>query len=305
MAGPSADKEFHQRIGRLEALLQQIDKIADAAAREKTREIVQILMEFHGAGLAKIMDLIGSHGQAGPPVLDALARDDLVGNLLLLYDLHPLSYEDRIKQALEKVRPYLKSHKGNVELVAVRDGVVHLRMAGSCHGCPSSAMTLKLAIEEAIYEKAPDTLGIEVEGVVEPPAPHSNFVPIEQLTAKNGHHRADKAASWVGAEDVSPLAEGTVRRSDVGEHSLLFCRAAGVLYAYASDCPACGIALDKALLFGTVLTCPGCGRRYDIQHAGRSVDGGDAHLEPVPLLEEAGRVKVAVTATTGTAGVAV
>ena len=119
MAGLHADKEFHQRIGRLDALLQDIDRSADGAVRDKARQIVQILMEFHGAGLARIMELLSAQGETGRPLAEALSRDDLVGSLLLLYELHPLSLEDRVKQALEKVRPYLRSHKGNVELLAV------------------------------------------------------------------------------------------------------------------------------------------------------------------------------------------
>ena len=75
----------------------------------------------------------------------------------------------------------MRTHKGDVELVEVNDGVVRLRMQGSCHGCPSSAMTLKNAIEEAIYAAAPDVSTIEVEGVVEPPAQSEPLLPIVTL----------------------------------------------------------------------------------------------------------------------------
>ena len=72
-------------------------------------------------------------------------------------------------QALEQVRPYLRSHGGNVELLEVRDGVVRLQLEGSCHGCPSSAVTMKQTIEEAILAKAPDMVAVEVEGASEGP----------------------------------------------------------------------------------------------------------------------------------------
>ena len=68
-----------------------------------------------------------------------------------------------MREALEEVRPYLESHGGDVELLAVEDGVVRLRMQGSCSGCPSSAMTLKLAIEDAIRKHAPEVEQIEAE----------------------------------------------------------------------------------------------------------------------------------------------
>jgi Fe-S cluster biogenesis protein NfuA len=88
--------------------------------------------------------------------------------MLLLYGLHPLDIETRIANALEKVRPSLNLHEGNVELLGVNgDGVVRLRLEGNCDGCPSSALTLKHTIEEAIYAAAPDATAIEVENLTE------------------------------------------------------------------------------------------------------------------------------------------
>ena len=49
----------------------------------------------------------------------------------------PPILESRVEQALERVRPYLRSHGGNVEMLGIAEGVVRLRMLGSCNGCPS------------------------------------------------------------------------------------------------------------------------------------------------------------------------
>jgi Fe-S cluster biogenesis protein NfuA len=189
-AGSAAqDAEFQSRMRQLEGLLRDVDSIPDAAARTKTGQVIQGLMEFHGAGLSTILRHLADAGAAGQSILDALARDDLVGSLLLLYDLHPLDLEARVGLALDKVRPYLASHGGSVSLLRVTpDGQVHLRMDGSCHGCPSSAATLKSTIEEAILEKAPDVTAIRVEGDT---ASHASggangFVPVENLTRGNG-----------------------------------------------------------------------------------------------------------------------
>ena len=103
-------------------------------------------------------------------MIDAWSREELVSSLLLLYDLHPVDTETRVLAALEQVRPFLKSHGGNVEFLGLVDGVVHLRLEGHCHGCPSSTFTLRMRIEKEIYEAAPDVAGIEVEGVVPTPA---------------------------------------------------------------------------------------------------------------------------------------
>jgi Fe-S cluster biogenesis protein NfuA len=162
MAVSAEDHDLRERMHRIDDLLREIDRFKDPQARARTREIVRALMEFHGAALEKLMDCLASTGEPGLRAIAAIAQDDLVASLLLLYGLHPVELETRVGKALEKVRPYLQSHGGNVELLGIADGVVRLRLDGSCHGCPSSAQTLKQTIEEAIFEAAPDVAGIEV-----------------------------------------------------------------------------------------------------------------------------------------------
>jgi Fe-S cluster biogenesis protein NfuA len=169
----------------METLIHEIERYPDPAARAKTQEIVQALLSFHGRGLERILEHLAGTGETGQAMIDALAQDDLIGSLLLLYGLHPLDFETRVHQALDKVRPYLRSHGGNVELLDIREGRVRLRMEGGRPSCPSSTQSIKLAIEEAIYEKAPDVTAIEVEGLEMPTAPRPvAFVPVEQLVLK-------------------------------------------------------------------------------------------------------------------------
>jgi Fe-S cluster biogenesis protein NfuA len=99
-----------------------------------------------------------------------LAGDELVEHLLFLHGLHPVPVETRVAGALEQMRPYLDTHGGDVRLLGVEDGVVRLQLQGSCSGCPSSAVTLKHGIEEAIYAAAPDIDRIEAEDAPEPSA---------------------------------------------------------------------------------------------------------------------------------------
>jgi Fe-S cluster biogenesis protein NfuA len=162
-------RQFHARLQRLEAALQEVEAHGDPAATDRTREIVQVILDLHGEGLGRILDHLEAAGEAGPAVLDACVRDAAVGSLLLLHGLHPLDLETRVRQALDQVRPYLQSHGGNVELLDVSDGVVRLRLEGSCHGCPSSSVTMKQTIEEAILGTAPDATAVVVEGQVERP----------------------------------------------------------------------------------------------------------------------------------------
>jgi Fe-S cluster biogenesis protein NfuA len=164
MSSPFDARAFQARLERLDALLREVERFPDPAARAHVRETVQAVLDLHGAGLERLLDHLAAAGEAGAAALDACARDDVVGGLLLLHGLHPLGVADRVRQALEGVRPYLRSHGGNVELLGVSDGVVRLRLNGSCHSCPSSAVTMQQTIEEAIYGKAPEVTAVQVEG---------------------------------------------------------------------------------------------------------------------------------------------
>jgi Fe-S cluster biogenesis protein NfuA len=70
-----------------------------------------------------------------------------------------------VEEALARVRPFLATHAGNVELLGIDAdaGSVRLRLLGSCDGCPSSAVTLQMAVERSILEAAPEIALIEVE----------------------------------------------------------------------------------------------------------------------------------------------
>jgi Fe-S cluster biogenesis protein NfuA len=158
-------REFQSRLQRLDALLREVEESADPAVAARTREIVQAVLDLHGTGLERLLGHLESAGEAGASILEACAGDEVVGGLLLLHGLHPLDLESRLRRALDQVRPALRSHGGNVELLDVRDGAVLLRLEGNCHGCPSSAATMKMTIEEAIYANAPEVTSIDVQGL--------------------------------------------------------------------------------------------------------------------------------------------
>ena len=64
--------------------------------------------------------------------------------------------KEKIEQALAKIRPALQADGGDVELVDVTNGVVKVRLKGSCAGCPVSTMTLKQGIERVLKQQVPE-----------------------------------------------------------------------------------------------------------------------------------------------------
>lgn len=291
------EKAMQERVGRIEMLIGQIEGSPDSVVRNCAVELVGTIMELHGVGIERMLETTWEKGAVGQELIEDFAQDDMLRSLLLLHGLHPLDLETRVTQALDKVRPYLGSHGGNVELLGIsEDGVVRLRLQGSCNGCASSAMTLKLAIEEAMQEFAPDIARMEVEGVVEQPAPKGipagGFIP---LTAVGGASRPPASMGrWESLGDMSSLVVDQFQLIDVMGQGVLLCKLNGTFYAYGGECPGCGKSLESATLKGNTLSCRQCGNSYDIMRAGRCLDQPSIHMEPYPLLEQAGKIRIAL-----------
>jgi Fe-S cluster biogenesis protein NfuA len=156
-------QDLAQRMQRIEALTQQLEHCADPAARGASQELVAVLLDMHAAGLAKMLELLGESGAAG--VLSAFAADHLIASLLLLHGLHPDSLEVRVQRALDRAGPVLTAHHAAVELLAVDDGAVRLRLDGSDLHTPARSAALRQALQEAIFELAPEVLDVDIDGL--------------------------------------------------------------------------------------------------------------------------------------------
>lgn len=185
---------------RIEQLLDDLRAAADPRLFAQAEEMLRLISSLYGGGLERIVEILR---EDDPPVLDRLVHDELVSSLLLVHGLHPDDLSTRVERALDSVRPMLASHGGDVELLDIdpEAGAVHLNLLGSCHGCPSSTLTLRLAVERAITEAAPEIVLIDVEQPTAD-APPSEAVPISlgvkrpvyescsaELAAAAGEHR--------------------------------------------------------------------------------------------------------------------
>jgi Fe-S cluster biogenesis protein NfuA/nitrite reductase/ring-hydroxylating ferredoxin subunit len=279
---------------RIEELLGTLRSGAPAGAAAAAEELVSLLVGLYGDGLSHIVTALRAEGEPGVAVLHRLADDPLVESLLLLHDLHPLDLDARVQRALDRVRPYLGSHAGGVEYLGARDGVVRLRLEGSCHGCPSSTVTVRLAITSAVQDAAPEVSEVVVEGMTEPPG--QQLLQIGRRPAEPDQRGGD--TGWVTLPGLGPPSSRPVIAA-AGDVTVLVCSVRGTLYAYRDACPACGGSLADGTLDREKLACPGCGTRYDVRLAGRGLDDPGLHLDPLPLLTDSAGVHVAVPETAG------
>jgi len=265
---------------RIDALLDELSQSAMPAVMDRVEELVHCVMSLYGAGLQRVLASVDAD------VVRRLASDDVVGNLLVLHDLHPDDVDTRVQQALERVRPYLGSHAGGVSLSGVdQDGVVHLKLEGSCDGCPSSSLTVRSAIEDAILMAAPDVVAVEAEGMVADSGPQLlQIQPFREHTGDDG--------GWTHVDlDVAPR---TMRRVEAGGEALVVANLDGTLVAYLDRCATCFAELSAGRLQGDVLRCTQCGHEYDVRLAGRALADDGTHLAPLPLLPDRAHWKVAL-----------
>src|SRR6201992_280438 len=112
---PESNAQWRSAGDRIQTLLDSC-AAGGAAAYERAQQLVREVVGLYGAGLDRIMQL------GGPDLRERLATDDLVASLLLVHGLHPHDVHRRVSDALDSVRPYLGSHGGDVDLLAIVDG---------------------------------------------------------------------------------------------------------------------------------------------------------------------------------------
>lgn len=171
-----ANEEVHsqQWIDKIEELVRRAENIADPKCKGVAVDLLQAVLEFHAAGLERIMELVAA---AGPPVdalIERIVADDLVSSVLLLHGLHPDDFETRVNRAVAKLNESFGSRGASVRLLSMEDGAVHVRFESG-----RAWAGAKASIETAIYQAAPESTSVIVEGFKEPVP--IDFVPVSNL----------------------------------------------------------------------------------------------------------------------------
>lgn len=173
------EKEFRDRVQEIGRLVAGLDEITDEKARTSARVLVQLVMELNGTAIEKMMEIIFEHGQAGTAIIDELGRDRMVSSLLAVHGLHPYDMETRVARAIEQLAARLRKQDVEIYLVGIEQGTVCVHAKTNAHACGSTAATVRTAIEEAVYEAAPEAGSLTIEGLE--PRSANGFVGLDQL----------------------------------------------------------------------------------------------------------------------------
>ncbi len=169
-----SDRHAREHVGRLDRQLQALDRLPEPA-RKSALGAISATVEMYGQALTRILHHAPEH------LVQQLCEDELLRHLLIVHGLHPLSTEERVRLALAELAPYLRQHGGGVQLIAIEAGTARLRLQGACEGCPSSAQTLRLTVEEAVMCAAPELDRVAADGAVEEgPQPLGTALPLVQ-----------------------------------------------------------------------------------------------------------------------------
>jgi len=141
-------------LDRLEQLLADMEAL-EPAIRDRVFELLDGVDSVHRLALTRLADHLGAD------VARLRRADAAVDWLFAAYGVG-VTDAAAASAALDQIRPYVHSHGGEVEVLAVRHGVVRVRLSGACSGCTAAAQTLRHGVEEALRENLPGFVAMEV-----------------------------------------------------------------------------------------------------------------------------------------------
>lgn len=293
-------------VEQLNLLVEQIESYPDAKIREKTLDLVQIILALHREALRRVLTSFDSLPKK-EQMLSQIAADDVVRAILLIHGLLPNDLQTRVAVAIDELRPFLISQGGDVELLGIENGHARMRLIRNGQGAPPIS-TLKLEIEKALIEAAPELLGIEIEGVAEQieateraaailgsmlPQKNNAPPPANLVQIKRTNPVANHDGKWISVIRSLTFEEGAFKIINHADVNILVCKTDGDFYAFHNRCALENRALDDATFESPMLVCACHGYHYDVRRKGRCVENSEIKLEFLPVKIEDDKVKVA------------
>ncbi|MBD2596985.1 NifU family protein [Nostoc spongiaeforme FACHB-130] len=274
-------EEFIEEINRFEAIISEWDESQRCVAVGLKRAIEAL----HKEALTR---LIKSLKQDSVSALRHAADDQVVYAVLLYHDLvkPPLPpILQRIQAALDEVRPGLKSHNGDIELVAFKPpDTVEVRLIGTCSSCPASNLTLSQGVEQAIKNYCPEITQVVAVG--------------DRSTVDNTNTGLTTpfpptiTTAWVRVATVEQIPDGGIFVTKVGGHSLILYRQGDRITCYRNACSHLASPLDGGKVENGIITCPTHGFQYQLDTGKCLTADVPLHSYPVQIKGDKAFVKI-------------
>ncbi|MFN6519566.1 MAG: NifU family protein [Nostoc sp. CreGUA01] len=264
-------EELVQEINRFEAIISEWDESQRCVAVGLKRAIEAL----HKAALT---NLIKNLKQESMPALRHAVSDEVVYAVLLYHELvkppkPPLA--QRIEIALEEVRPGLKSHNGDIELVAIKPpDTVEVKLIGTCSSCPASSLTLSQGVEQAIKNHCP-----EITKVI---AVNHNSTVNTANSSLISPFSGRLTSTWIKVATQELVPESSVLAVQLAGTSLILYRQGVKFSCYRNACAHLGNPLQEGKVENGILTCPYHGFQYNLE-TGECLTVPDVSLQSYPV----------------------
>ncbi|GIM47637.1 hypothetical protein DNHGIG_31860 [Collibacillus ludicampi] len=271
-----------------QALAERVDRVLDSIkelpedGRMKAMELKEAIEAFHEYALRKLVRTF-RETDAGNELLYKAVEDPAIYAMLFMHGIIKQDLFTRVAAVLEEVRPYMRSHGGDVELVKVEGETVYVRLQGACSGCSMSALTLKDGVEEAIKARIPEIQSV----VMAEEEVASGYLPLHVIDDAGNLEQS----GWLKGPSISEMEEGRPFRFAREKCDIFLVRIDGKVMAFRNQCPHLGMSLDGGLVDGSSIICPGHGFRFDLS-TGECMTAPYVQLEQFPVRVEDQRVWV-------------
>ncbi|MDZ8105658.1 MAG: NifU family protein [Nostoc sp. DedQUE12a] len=264
-------EELVQEINRFEAIISEWDESQRCVAVGLKRAIEAL----HKAALT---NLIKSLKEESMPALRHAVSDELVYAVLLYHELvkpPKPALAQRIQAALEEVRPGLKSHNGDIELVAIKPpDTVEVKLIGTCSSCPASSLTLSQGVEQAIKNHCPEITKVVAVN-------HNSTVNTANSTLISPFS-SQLTSTWVKVATIEQVPEFGVLAVKLAGTSLILYRQGVTFKCYRNACAHLGNPLEEGKVENSIITCPSHGFEYSLE-TGKCLTAPDISLQSYPV----------------------
>jgi nitrite reductase/ring-hydroxylating ferredoxin subunit/Fe-S cluster biogenesis protein NfuA len=268
MAEQAVQRQNMDSATELERLAGDIDKLdLIIAGWEESYQLTTLALKssieaLHKEALRRLIRALKDDPAASAKLREAL-NDQVVFGVLNYHGLLRQPLNVRIEAALAEVRPFMQSHGGNVELVAVKPpDTVEIRLVGSCHGCPASSQTLTEGVEKAIRQHCPEIININQVSRGQVSRGASEAAANGQQVYFISPFASGATAGWVEACQLADIPAGNVLERTVKGRSVLLYRAGDDVSCVDNSCAHLGMPLEMGEVTDGVITCTYHGFRY-------------------------------------------
>lgn len=239
----------------VDELVRDVEHIAaifdswDGSQRNVVHGFRRAIDALHKEAFRKLIGAIKTVPE-GLEALRSAAQDPLIYTVLRYHGLVQPSLQERVEAALDKVRPMLAAHGGNVELVAVTAAdSIEVRFLGNCDHCPSSQLTFIAGVKQAIEDHCP-----EITNIKQVKSSAVGLLGPEMTSPFSSKPKTDE--TWVFATPLEIIPDGGIADIDVKGKSLIFSRAGNVVSCFHNSCPHFGYPISGGAILGGRISCP-------------------------------------------------